>query len=113
MDFIREYDFDALPYLDQEYNEPGMKSVVDGLVAQEMLSFTPKDYLGGIPYPKLSSAFSCLQTDGDWQGASSTSSSSSLRSVSGSFAVYFKDCVVPKSATPIDLDYFCHFLWVP
>jgi len=36
---------DALPYIDEEYNDPRMKDMVDGLVREEMRRFDPPDYL--------------------------------------------------------------------
>ena len=41
---------DALPYIDQEYNDPEMKKQVDALIAAELKTFKPqRDYLEKFP----------------------------------------------------------------
>lgn len=48
MDKIQEYDIDSLAYIDKDYEEGYMKSIVNNLIVEEMKSFKPpKDlYLG-------------------------------------------------------------------
>lgn len=53
MNLLLEYDFDALPYLDNEYDHPEMQNLVHQLIAAEMRTFTPRsDYISHLPYPK-------------------------------------------------------------
>ena len=41
---------DALPYIDQEYNDPKVKAQVDALIAAELKTFKPpRDYLEKFP----------------------------------------------------------------
>lgn len=40
---------DALPYLDNEYENADMKREVDAMIAEEMKKFVPKKYLTDIP----------------------------------------------------------------
>jgi pre-mRNA-splicing factor SPF27 len=41
---------DALPYVDQQYNDPAMKAKVDALIAEELKTFRPsRDYLEAWP----------------------------------------------------------------
>jgi len=50
MTTAREYPpQDALPYIDEEYNDPQMQAVVQQLVKEEMRRFTPPDYLESCP----------------------------------------------------------------
>lgn len=47
---------DALPYVDQQYNDPKMKAMVDALIAEEMKTFRPsRDYLE--PWPMYEPTF--------------------------------------------------------
>ena len=47
-------DIDALPYVDQQMeNIDQMKAYVDHLVAEEMKTFAPRDYLSHMPEPEL------------------------------------------------------------
>eukprot|EP00124_Ichthyophonus_hoferi_P005168 Ihof_evm1s688 gene=Ihof_evmTU1s688 len=50
----------ALPYVDQEYNDPAMKARVDELIIEEMMKFTPRkdalSYLGGVTRLKFQHA---------------------------------------------------------
>jgi pre-mRNA-splicing factor SPF27 len=71
MDFIREYDFDSLPYIDQDYDDPQVKANVDALVRQEMASFAPADYLAKLLYPQLPVLEAAMEAQ---QQASSSSS---------------------------------------
>lgn len=53
MNLLLEYDFDALPYLDSEYDHPEVQNMVHSLIAAEMREFTPRaDYLSHLPYPQ-------------------------------------------------------------
>ena len=66
MNLLQEYDFDALPYLDSEYDHPAVQEQVHALIAAEMRTFTPRsDYLSHLPYPKskLSSRSPILQNE--------------------------------------------------
>jgi hypothetical protein len=78
MDLLREYDFDCLPLIDrvrqrsfsgflrtslsincisfQEFDNPVIQSAVHAVIAAEMRSFAPADYLA---YLTLSSTFFC------------------------------------------------------
>eukprot|EP00164_Ancoracysta_twista_P002938 GFYU01003909.1.p1 GENE.GFYU01003909.1~~GFYU01003909.1.p1 ORF type:complete len:251 (-),score=55.56 GFYU01003909.1:146-898(-) len=40
---------DALPYVDQEYNDPEMQKRVEKMIQKEMSTFKPKDYLKDFP----------------------------------------------------------------
>lgn len=42
-------DIDALPYVDSQYTNPAIKSQVDALIASELKTFAPKDYLEHLP----------------------------------------------------------------
>lgn len=58
-------DVDALPYIDRQYNDPALKAQVDALVAAEMASFKPKDYLE--PWPSHEPNFEHTQLlEGEW-----------------------------------------------
>lgn len=47
-------DIDALPYVDQQMETiEQMKAYVDHLVAEEMKTFAPRDYLSHLPEPEL------------------------------------------------------------
>jgi len=49
-------EFDAvgpLPYVDTEYSQPGVREAVDALIAMEMKTFRPRDYLSYLPPPPL------------------------------------------------------------
>jgi len=41
MDKIQQYDIDSLAYIDKEYEEGYMKSIVNNLIVEEMKSFKP------------------------------------------------------------------------
>jgi hypothetical protein len=50
MNFINQYDLDALPYVDNEYDEPYMQAIVNNLILEEMRQFSPSnDYLSHLP----------------------------------------------------------------
>lgn len=52
MNLLQEYDFDALPYLDREYDHPEVQAMVHAMIAAEMRTFTPRpDYLNHLPLP--------------------------------------------------------------
>lgn len=74
MDLLREYDFDCLPLIDrvswivicklavfenyqlffsQEYDNPVVQGIVHSMIATEMRSFAPGDYLAYLPKPEL------------------------------------------------------------
>mmetsp|Transcript_39332 Transcript_39332/g.108472 ORF Transcript_39332/g.108472 Transcript_39332/m.108472 type:complete len:283 (+) Transcript_39332:2-850(+) len=53
MDLLREYDFDALPLIDREYDDPHIRNEVNKLITDEMRNFQPPDYLTYLPYPTL------------------------------------------------------------
>lgn len=53
MDLLREYDFDALPLIDREYDHPEIREAVNDLITNEMRTFTPPDYLAYLPYPSV------------------------------------------------------------
>ena len=55
MNLLQEYDFDALPYLDREYDDPEQQRRVHELIAEEMRTFSPRDYLSTLPSFSLSS----------------------------------------------------------
>ena len=44
---------DSLAYIDHEYEIPQVKEAVHSLIAAEMRTFTPSNYLGHLPYPEL------------------------------------------------------------
>ena len=47
---------DALPYVDQQYNDPAMKAQVQALIAEELKTFKPsRDYLE--PWPMYEPTF--------------------------------------------------------
>mmetsp|Transcript_32679 Transcript_32679/g.33325 ORF Transcript_32679/g.33325 Transcript_32679/m.33325 type:complete len:219 (+) Transcript_32679:152-808(+) len=54
MDLLKQYDFDALPYIDKEYDNPIVQDAVHQLISSEMRAFIPGSYLAYLPYPKLS-----------------------------------------------------------
>ena len=56
MNLLREYDFDCLPLLDREFDHPAVQNAVHALIAAEMRTFTPANYLSYLPYPTLSFA---------------------------------------------------------
>jgi len=50
MDIINQYDLDALPYVDNEYDEPYMQAIVNNLILEEMKQFVPAaNYLEHLP----------------------------------------------------------------
>lgn len=53
MDLLREYEFDALPYIDKEYDHPLVQEAVHKLISDEMRTFKPQNYLHHLPYPQL------------------------------------------------------------
>jgi hypothetical protein len=68
MNLLLEYDFDALPYLDNEYDHPDIQNMVHSLIAAEMRTFTPRsDYLSHLPCPQsnLAARSSILQNEMD------------------------------------------------
>jgi len=50
------YDYDSLPYIDNEVDHPAVAAAVQQLIEAEMATFRPdpEEYLKGYPYPKLS-----------------------------------------------------------
>eukprot|EP00954_Amorphochlora_amoebiformis_P023588 1361004-Amorphochlora_amoeboformis.AAC.1 len=48
---VPEIVLDGLPYIDKEYSNPALKSLVDKMVKEEMRSFRPPDYLASMPMP--------------------------------------------------------------
>lgn len=56
MNLIQEYEFESLPYIDSEYDDPVVKEAVRAIISQEMKMFSPleKNYLAHLPYPNLS-----------------------------------------------------------
>eukprot|EP01041_Mallomonas_annulata_P013075 gene13075-27596_t len=53
MQLLKEYDFDALPYIDKEYDNPMVQDAVHSLISAEMRSFNPGNYLAHLKYPDL------------------------------------------------------------
>lgn len=55
MDLLREYDFEALPYVDKEYDIPAASNLVNSMILKEMQSFTSLGdvYLQHLPYPSF------------------------------------------------------------
>lgn len=53
MNLIKEYDFDALPYIDKDYDIPEVRDSVHALIVAEMRSFAPANYLEYLPCPQL------------------------------------------------------------
>ncbi|KAK8830536.1 hypothetical protein WA577_004268 [Blastocystis sp. JDR] len=49
----KEVNLDSLPYIDKEYDEPGMQDYVDSLIQEEMKTFHPRNYLAEWPMPEL------------------------------------------------------------
>lgn len=45
--------FDALSYIDKDYDDPRVKEVVHTLIEEEMAAFEPPDYLADKPMPKM------------------------------------------------------------
>jgi len=43
---------DALPYLDTEYDDPGVQAAVRSLIEHEMAGMAPRDYLAHLPAPE-------------------------------------------------------------
>ena len=50
---IRDYEFDALPYIDKDYEDPHIRAAVQSIIVAEMRKFTPRDYLANYPLPQL------------------------------------------------------------
>ena len=53
MDLLAEYEFESLPYIDNEYDNPEVKAVVHSLISDEMKTFSPANYLAHLSYPNL------------------------------------------------------------
>ena len=53
MELLKEYDFDALPYIDKEYDNPLVQDAVHQLISNEMRAFVPRNYISHLPYPKV------------------------------------------------------------
>lgn len=53
MNLLQQYDFDSLPLIDREYDDPAVKDIVKATVAAEMQTFEPQNYLEYLPYPSL------------------------------------------------------------
>mmetsp|Transcript_20042 Transcript_20042/g.33543 ORF Transcript_20042/g.33543 Transcript_20042/m.33543 type:complete len:260 (+) Transcript_20042:106-885(+) len=53
MDLLREYDFECLPLIDRQFDDPKIQSIVHELIGAEMRNFVPGDYLAYLPYPEL------------------------------------------------------------
>jgi hypothetical protein len=53
MNILREYDFECLPLIDRQFDQPAVQAAVHGVIAAEMRSFAPSDYLAYLPYPEL------------------------------------------------------------
>mmetsp|Transcript_4509 Transcript_4509/g.6914 ORF Transcript_4509/g.6914 Transcript_4509/m.6914 type:complete len:213 (+) Transcript_4509:135-773(+) len=61
MNHLLEYEFDALPYIDKEYEHPAVQDAIHALIADEMRSFAPsKNYISHLPYPRLKFANSAV-----------------------------------------------------
>ena len=43
---------DALPYLDAEYDDPGVQAAVRSLIEHEMAGMAPRDYPAHLPAPE-------------------------------------------------------------
>jgi hypothetical protein len=55
MNLLSEYEFESLPYIDNEYDHPIVSELVHSMIASEMKTFTPDErlYLAHLPYPSL------------------------------------------------------------
>jgi len=87
MSNLREkVDFDALPYLDREFDHPAIQAAVRGLIETEMQSFRPSAaYLSHLPYPELRFTKAAMARNAMENLIKGEPSSSSSRSVSAAF----------------------------
>jgi len=55
MSILEEFEFDSLPYVDKEFEDPHMQAAVREAIAAEMRRFKPRrgGYISHLPYPSL------------------------------------------------------------